>query len=188
MRPARLAFSPTICSRRMSTTCFRRCQEAHFLGGTSGAFSVAPRFRSVNPLRGKATHWRAGCGRSACPVRREGERSTICSPYPYRFAAASPCCNTSGCRGASATRSSTACSRSSASNWKGRPLISYETVANLVGCTRRTKGSTVKAHLDLKVYETGVKIPDGEMEQTDLHLHKPHPNWNCTIAPSVAER
>ena len=28
----------------------------------------------VSPLAGKTTDWRAGCGRSACPVRREGER------------------------------------------------------------------------------------------------------------------
>ena len=28
----------------------------------------------VNPLGGKTTHWRAGCGRTACPVRREGAR------------------------------------------------------------------------------------------------------------------
>jgi hypothetical protein len=26
----------------------------------------------ITPLRGKTTDWRAGCGRPACPVRREG--------------------------------------------------------------------------------------------------------------------
>lgn len=31
------------------------------------------RVPSVSPLRGKTTDWRAGCGRSARPVRREGE-------------------------------------------------------------------------------------------------------------------
>ncbi len=44
---------------------------------------LQPRRRPVNPLGGKTTHGRAGCGRSACPVRREGERNTIHSPYPY---------------------------------------------------------------------------------------------------------
>ena len=28
---------------------------------------------TVSPLAGKTTDWRAGCGRSASPVRREGE-------------------------------------------------------------------------------------------------------------------
>jgi len=37
----------------------------------------------VNPLRGKTTNWRAGCGRSARPVRREGEPKPMGSPYPY---------------------------------------------------------------------------------------------------------
>jgi hypothetical protein len=36
----------------------------------------------VSPFMGKTTNWRAGCGRSACPVRREGGRVTA-PPYPY---------------------------------------------------------------------------------------------------------
>src|SRR5208282_3684092 len=36
----------------------------------------------VNPFRGKTTDRRAGCGKSASPVRREGERQSR-SPYPY---------------------------------------------------------------------------------------------------------
>jgi RNA-directed DNA polymerase len=43
---------------------------------------LRPILGHVNPLVGKTTDWRAGCGRSARPVRREGERSR--SPYPYR--------------------------------------------------------------------------------------------------------
>jgi hypothetical protein len=41
----------------------------------------------ITPLGGKTTNWRAGCGRSACPVRREGESNSIGSPYPYRLVA-----------------------------------------------------------------------------------------------------
>ena len=37
----------------------------------------------ITPLGGETTHWRAGCGRSACPVRREGGPNSIGSPYPY---------------------------------------------------------------------------------------------------------
>jgi hypothetical protein len=46
--------------------------------GLSAPFGI----RSVNPLRGKTTDWKAGCGKSACPVWREGGRTTA-SPYPY---------------------------------------------------------------------------------------------------------
>ena len=31
----------------------------------------------ITPLGGKTTDWRAGCGRSARPVRREGERHYV---------------------------------------------------------------------------------------------------------------
>ena len=36
-----------------------------------------------SPLGGKTTDRRAGCGRSACPVRREGGPKPIGPPYPY---------------------------------------------------------------------------------------------------------
>jgi len=38
---------------------------------------------TASPLVGKTTDWRAGCGRSARPVRREGGSKPIDSPYPY---------------------------------------------------------------------------------------------------------
>ena len=38
----------------------------------------------VSPLRGKTTDWRAGCGRSARPVRREGSRNPMRLAYPYQ--------------------------------------------------------------------------------------------------------
>ena len=39
---------------------------------------------TVSPLRGKTTDWRAGCGRPARPVRREGVSKPIDAPYPYQ--------------------------------------------------------------------------------------------------------
>ena len=35
-------------------------------------------------------------------------------------------------------------------NWKGEPLVSYETVVNLIGATPTKKGLRVKAKLDKK--------------------------------------
>ena len=40
-------------------------------------------FWRVNPRVGKTLDWRAGCGRSARPVRREGARNPMRAPYPY---------------------------------------------------------------------------------------------------------
>jgi hypothetical protein len=45
---------------------------------------LRPMLGQVNPLVGKTTDWRAACGRSACPVRREGEPGPLGSSYPYK--------------------------------------------------------------------------------------------------------
>ena len=36
-----------------------------------------------SPQGGKTTNWRAGCGKSASPVRREGRRKPMRCSYPY---------------------------------------------------------------------------------------------------------
>ncbi|MEA3300977.1 MAG: ISAzo13 family transposase [Pseudomonadota bacterium] len=68
-------------------------------------------------------------------------------------------------------------------NWRGRPLVSYETVINLIGATRTSGGLRVKAALDVGSYDLGVKIPDAEMDRLDLRPHRTLPAWNYTLAP-----
>ena len=68
-------------------------------------------------------------------------------------------------------------------NWQGRPLVSYETVVNLIGATRTKAGLRVKASLDAGAYELGVKIPDVEMERLNLQPHRTLPQWNYTLRP-----
>jgi hypothetical protein len=66
-------------------------------------------------------------------------------------------------------------------NWKGKPLISYETVVNLIGGTRTQGGLRIKARLDPRYYEKGVKITDQQMEDIHIEPHATHPQWNYTI-------
>ena len=68
-------------------------------------------------------------------------------------------------------------------NWKGQPLVSYETVVNLIGATRTKTGLRVRAELDTKQYEAGIKISDAQMERINLRPHSFHPLWNYTISP-----
>jgi hypothetical protein len=68
-------------------------------------------------------------------------------------------------------------------NWKGRPLVSYETVIHMIGATRTKGGLRVKAALDAGTYELGVKIPDAEMERLNLRPHRTLPQWNYTLRP-----
>jgi len=49
-------------------------------------------------------------------------------------------------------------------NWKGDPLVDFETVVNLIEGTTNRRGLRVKVCLDPKEYEIGVKISDKTMK------------------------
>lgn len=68
-------------------------------------------------------------------------------------------------------------------HWQGEPLVSYETVVNLIGSTTTKKGLRVKAKLDKQKYEKGKKISDKEMEKLNIEYDKVNPQWNYTIRP-----
>ena len=71
-------------------------------------------------------------------------------------------------------------------NWKGKPLVSYEAVVNLVGSTTTRTGLKVKAMLDKKTYATGQKVSDREMNELRLKSHTFHGDWNYTLQPRQA--
>jgi Rhodopirellula transposase DDE domain len=68
-------------------------------------------------------------------------------------------------------------------NWRGKPLLNFETVINLIGGAHTRSGLKVKAVLDTNQYETGVDTPDVEIDKLRLKRHKTHPNWNYTLLP-----
>lgn len=68
-------------------------------------------------------------------------------------------------------------------NWRGRPLLSYEAVVNLIGGTTTKSGLRVKALLDTHEYEPGQKITDQEMQLLRLKPHEFHGDWNYTFQP-----
>jgi Rhodopirellula transposase DDE domain len=68
-------------------------------------------------------------------------------------------------------------------NWRGQPLVSYETVVNLIGHTKTEGGLKIKASLDTKKYEPGRKVSAIEMDTVQLKQHATFPQWNYTIIP-----
>lgn len=68
-------------------------------------------------------------------------------------------------------------------NWKGQPLVNFETVVNLIGGTRTRTGLKVKAVLDTNEYETGVEVSKDDIDQLSLRRHRTHPTWNYTLQP-----
>lgn len=70
-------------------------------------------------------------------------------------------------------------------NWRGKPLESYQTVINLIGATKTRKGLKVKAVLDERIYEKGIKVTDKELGEINLSRHEFHGDWNYTINPNT---
>jgi hypothetical protein len=68
-------------------------------------------------------------------------------------------------------------------NWKGKPLINFETIVNLIGGTKTRTGLKVKAVLDTNQYETGVEISTEDIGDLRLKRHRVHPDWNYTLLP-----
>jgi transposase len=66
-------------------------------------------------------------------------------------------------------------------NWRGRPLVSYRVIVNLIAATRTETGLRVKAELDPKEHPTKVKVSDAEMATIRLCPHRFHGEWNYTI-------
>lgn len=69
-------------------------------------------------------------------------------------------------------------------NWRGTPLVSYETVVNLIGSTRTRSGLQVKALLDTSDYDTGQEVSSEQMRELHLRGHAFHPDWNYTLLPN----
>lgn len=67
-------------------------------------------------------------------------------------------------------------------NWRGRPLVSYRTVIELIGATTTRAGLKIKAERDTEWYPTGVKISDADMAALPLTPHDFHGDWNYTLA------
>jgi Rhodopirellula transposase DDE domain len=72
-------------------------------------------------------------------------------------------------------------------NWRGEPLVNFETVINLISSTITKNGLGIKALLDTEEYETGKKISDDQMKKINLTFHKTNPKWNYTITPKKAQ-
>ncbi len=68
-------------------------------------------------------------------------------------------------------------------NWKGEPLVNFETVVKMIGATKTRQGLRVKAVLDKGRYETGLKIGRKQMEALNIQPHRQNPEWNYSLPP-----
>lgn len=69
-------------------------------------------------------------------------------------------------------------------NWRGKPLVSHETIVNLIAATTTRKGLKVRAELDSGQYPTGIKVTDEELKAICILREDFHGEWNYVIAPN----
>jgi Rhodopirellula transposase DDE domain len=68
-------------------------------------------------------------------------------------------------------------------NWRGRPLTTYEVIVNLIASTTTKTGLIIRAALDSRKYETGIKVTDEELQHLSLTRDRFHGDWNYSIKP-----
>jgi hypothetical protein len=71
-------------------------------------------------------------------------------------------------------------------NWRGKPLVSYEVIVQLIAATTTTRGLEVRCELDDATYETGRKVSDQQLATVNLHRDEFHGDWNYRIRPTTS--
>ncbi len=72
-----------------------------------------------------------------------------------------------------------------AQNWRGKPLLSYEVIVNLIGSTTTTTGLNVVCELNENNYDIGIKVTDEELKSFNLQKDEFHGEWNYKIRPQA---
>jgi hypothetical protein len=68
-------------------------------------------------------------------------------------------------------------------NWRAKPLLSRQTVIDLIASTTTSTGLKVYARLDPNTYPTKIQVSNQQIQDVQLAGEKFHPEWNYTITP-----
>jgi len=68
-------------------------------------------------------------------------------------------------------------------NWRGKPLVSYQVIVQLIANTTTDTGLTVACRLDGNAYAKGIKVSDAEMASLNIQPAAFHGEWNYTFSP-----
>jgi Rhodopirellula transposase DDE domain len=70
-------------------------------------------------------------------------------------------------------------------NWRAKPLLSRQTVIDLIASTTTSTGLKVYARLDPNNYPTQIQVSDEQIRAVNLQGDEFHPEWNYTIIPTL---
>jgi len=69
-------------------------------------------------------------------------------------------------------------------NWAAEPLESYQTMLKYIRTTQTETGLKVRACLNQKKYQNGIRISDAQMHEVRLSRYRVNPEWNYAIVPT----
>ncbi len=70
-------------------------------------------------------------------------------------------------------------------NWRAKPLVSLETVIELISHTTTEQGLVVTAIKDANTYPTGIQVSDEELKALHIVRDAFHGEWNYTFKPQA---
>ena len=68
-------------------------------------------------------------------------------------------------------------------NWRGKPLVSYQVIVQLIANTSTKTGLTIACRIDANAYEKGIKVSDEEMDALNIQPADFRGDWNYRFAP-----
>ena len=68
-------------------------------------------------------------------------------------------------------------------SWRGKPLVSYEVIVNLIAATTTRTGLTIRSDINEAEYTTGIKVTDDQMNALSIRRTGSHGEWNYTFTP-----
>jgi hypothetical protein len=68
-------------------------------------------------------------------------------------------------------------------NWRGRPLMSYAAIVQLIGSTKTDRGLRIRAEVDENEYPTKEIVTPEQMANVRLRPSPFHGEWNYSIMP-----
>ena len=71
-------------------------------------------------------------------------------------------------------------------NWRGKPLVSYQVIIDLIAATTTDKDLKALCELDTNTYDKGIVVTDTEMDAIHIVRAEFHGEWNYTIKPCHA--
>jgi hypothetical protein len=66
-------------------------------------------------------------------------------------------------------------------NWRGRPLLSVQTVVSLIANTTTRTGLKIKAALDTRSYEAAISVSNEDFAAIKLKPSRFHGDWNYSV-------